>query len=52
MYDSIKRREKLLTAGVEASRVEENAAQKVKSEHVVHNFLESNSDLGWPNSKL
>jgi hypothetical protein len=51
MYDNIKRRVKLLTAGVEV-RVEENAAQKIKPEHVVHNFLKSNSELGRPNLKL
>jgi hypothetical protein len=43
MYDSIKRRGKLLTAGIEV-RVEENVAKKVKFEHVVHNFPESKSE--------
>jgi hypothetical protein len=43
MNDNIKRRGKLLTTGVEV-RVEENAAQKMKPEHVVHNFPESNSE--------
>jgi hypothetical protein len=44
MYDNIKRREKLMMAGIEM-RAEENATQKVKSKHIVYDFLESNSEL-------